>query len=101
MNHTPSLIAVAPNGARKLKTDHPQIPLNAEELSETAKNCFAAGASMIHLHVRDENNRHSLAVDAYKEAIKEIQKAEPNIFIQVTSEAVGIYSFILLNSNLK
>lgn len=92
MNNTPLLIAVAPNGARKLKTDHPQIPLNAEELSVTAKNCCAAGASMIHLHVRDENDRHSLSVDAYKEAIKEIQKAEPNIFIQVTSEAVGIYS---------
>lgn len=92
MNDTPLLIAVAPNGARKLKTDHPHIPLNAEELSKATKNCSVAGASMIHLHVRDENNRHSLSVDAYKEAIKEIQKAEPNIFIQVTSEAVGIYS---------
>ena len=92
MNDTPLLIAVAPNGARKLKTDHPHIPLNAEELSETSKNCLTAGASMIHLHVRDEHDRHSLSVDAYKKAITEIKKNEPNIFIQVTSEAVGIYS---------
>ena len=94
MKDTPLLIAVAPNGARKLKTDHPQIPINAEELSETAKSCTAAGASMIHLHVRDESNGHSLSVEAYKEAIQEIQNTEPNIFIQVTSEAVGIYSAV-------
>ena len=92
MNDTPLLIAVAPNGARKLKTDHPHIPLNAEEISETAKTCLAEGASMIHLHVRGENNKHSLSVDAYKEAIQEIKKTDINIFIQVTSEAVGIYS---------
>jgi len=89
----PVLLAVAPNGARKLKTDHPHIPLRSEEIAVTAKDCLAAGASMIHLHVRDSDNRHSLSTELYQQAISGIKKStDKGIFIQVTSEAVGIYS---------
>src|SRR5437763_1963197 len=50
---TPIMLAVAPNGARKSKADHPRLPVSALELAATAQECLAAGASMIHLHVRD------------------------------------------------
>ena len=87
------LLAVAPNGARKTKADHPQIPLSIKEIGETAKNCLAAGASMIHLHVRNSDGSHSLSVEHYTQAINEIrEQTNDGIFIQVTSEAVGIYS---------
>ena len=88
------LIAVAPNGARRKKVDHPNIPLNYFEIGQTAKECLAAGASMMHLHVRNpEDDSHSLSVDLYRQAIAEIEKVtDDEIFIQVTSEAVGIYS---------
>lgn len=89
----PIIIAVAPNGARKTKDDHSAIPLTAEELAETAKSCMKAGASMIHLHVRDENQNHSLSVERYQDAIKQVSlKTEDEIFIQVTSESVETYS---------
>ena len=88
------IIAVAPNGARKTKADHPEIPLNASESAQTAQACLAAGASMIHLHVRNpEDNSHSLSVELYQQAIDAINEScNQEIFIQVTSEAVGIYS---------
>ena len=86
------LLAVAPNGARKSKADHPQIPLNAEEIAITAKDCLAAGASMTYIHVRNPDGSHSLSVDHYAEAIAEIKRVtKDGIFIQVTSEAVYIY----------
>jgi len=89
----PVLLAVAPNGARKLKTDHPHIPLSSGDIAVTAKDCLVAGASMIHLHVRNAGNTHSLSAELYKQAISKTQKATyGGIFIQVTSEAVGIYS---------
>lgn len=89
------LIAVAPNGARKMLVDHPQIPLDISSIATTAKECLSAGASMIHLHVRDKNGGHSLSVDLYKQAIAEINYATDNgIFIQVTSESVGKYTAI-------
>ncbi len=90
---SPIIIAVAPNGARKTKQDHPAIPLTAKELGETARACMKAGASMIHLHVRDDQQKHSLSVDLYKEAIKQVRLQTNNsILIQVTSESVGCYS---------
>ncbi len=49
----PVVIAVAPNGARKSKADHPRLPLTPSELAECAQDCLDAGASMLHLHVRD------------------------------------------------
>ena len=47
------LITVAPTGAETTKADCPQLPTTLEELVETAVACEAAGAAMIHLHIRD------------------------------------------------
>ena len=54
------MIAVAPNGARKQKTDHPALPISPAELAATAVQCQEAGACMVHLHVRDVQGGHSL-----------------------------------------
>lgn len=87
------LLAVAPNGARKSKADLPSIPLTAEEIGKDAKACQQAGASMIHLHVRSEKGKHSLSSKFYNDAIQQIkEQTKGELFIQVTSEAVGKYS---------
>ena len=88
------IVAVAPNGARKTKADHKNIPLNTSEIAQTAHDCLAAGASMMHLHVRKpEDNSHSLSPKYYQLAIDAINDScNQEMFIQVTSEAVGIYS---------
>ena len=83
---------VAPNGARKIKKDHPEIPLTIKETVEVAKNCYEAGATAIHLHVRNDKGEHVLDAGLYKEALKELEFQVPNMHIQVTTEAVGKYS---------
>ena len=81
------MIAVAPNGARKQKADHPALPLSSAELAETAMQCRDAGACMIHLHVRDARGRHSLDTDAYRQAITAVRDAVgPDMIIQITTE---------------
>lgn len=82
-------LMVAPNGARRGKPDHPDLPITLDELVETASACYAAGAGGLHLHVRDENGEHSLDVGLYREAIGAIEAAVPGLFLQVTSEAAG------------
>jgi uncharacterized protein (DUF849 family) len=69
-----TLITVAPTGAELSKEDFPQLPTTLEELVETATACEAAGAAMIHLHIRDADHRPTLdhgylkaAVDALRE----------------------------------
>lgn len=88
----PVAIAVAPNGGRRTKSDHPALPMTAAELATTASGCAEAGASMIHLHVRDKEGHHLLDADAYREAIASVRAAVgERLVIQITSEALGIY----------
>jgi 3-keto-5-aminohexanoate cleavage enzyme len=56
----PLLITVAPTGAETAKEDCPQLPTTLEELVATAKECEAAGAAMIHVHIRDGEHRPTL-----------------------------------------
>src|SRR5690348_8473544 len=54
------LITVAPTGAETTKEDCPQLPTTLEELVETAQRCQAAGAAMIHVHIRDDEHKPTL-----------------------------------------
>mgnify|MGYP003125436065 CR=1 FL=1 len=89
---TPFLIASAPNGARKTKADLPSIPITPAELAQEAANCKAVGAAMMHLHVRDDDQRHSIDVGRYREMLTEVRASVGDDMLhQVTSEAVGMY----------
>ncbi len=84
-------IMVAPNGARRTQADHPALPITIEETVETAVACFAAGADGIHAHVRDDDGAHSLDVGRYRALIQALNEAVPGMFVQVTSEAAGVF----------
>jgi 3-keto-5-aminohexanoate cleavage enzyme len=87
------VVAVAPNGGRRTKADHPALPITADELARAAAQCLEHGASMVHLHVRDAEGKHCLNVDAYRSAIARICRAVGDrLVIQITSEALGRYS---------
>ncbi|MGB1146904.1 MAG: 3-keto-5-aminohexanoate cleavage protein [Alphaproteobacteria bacterium] len=84
-------LMVAPNGARRSKADHPALPITAEEISHTARACEAAGATSLHLHVRDADGRHSLDVGRYREAIAAVTEKAPRLGVQVTTESAGLF----------
>ncbi len=48
-----TLITVAPTGAESRKQDVAALPVTLDELVTTAKDCRAAGAAVIHVHIRD------------------------------------------------
>jgi uncharacterized protein (DUF849 family) len=55
-----TLITVAPTGAETAKADVPNLPTTLDELVAEAKGCQAAGAALIHVHVRDAEHRPTL-----------------------------------------
>ncbi|SOC82322.1 Uncharacterized conserved protein, DUF849 family [Ensifer adhaerens] len=90
---TPIAITVAPNGGRKTKADHPALPMTAAELADCAEACLSASASMIHLHVRDDQGRHVLDAGLYRAAIDAIRsRVGDRMVIQITTEALGVYT---------
>jgi 3-keto-5-aminohexanoate cleavage enzyme len=90
---TPLVAMVAPNGARRTKADHPNLPITPAEIAREAELCCAAGARVLHVHVREHDGRHSLDPDLYRAAIDAVrQKLGERMVVQVTTEAVGRYS---------
>lgn len=87
----PVLITVAPNGARRGKADHPALPMTLPEIIAESRACHAAGAALLHLHVRDTAGRHSLDAGLYGEALAALAAEIPGLLVQITTEAAGRY----------
>ena len=68
------LITVAPTGAETSKTDCPQLPTTLDELVETAQRCEAAGAAMIHVHIRDDEHRPTLDASRLKDTVAALRE---------------------------
>jgi 3-keto-5-aminohexanoate cleavage enzyme len=69
-----TLITVAPTGAETAKADCPALPTTLDELVAEAVACQAAGASLVHVHVRDAEHRPTLdagLLHATVEALRE------------------------------
>ena len=87
------VVMCAPNGARRTRRDHPALPITPDELANSARAICDVGASMIHVHVRDEDGGHTLAVGRYRDAIAAIRGAVgEDLVVQVTTEACGLYA---------
>ena len=83
-----TLITVAPTGAETAKADVPTLPTTPEELVETAVACEAAGAALIHIHVRDSDHRPTLDPVLLKEAVVAVREATDLVVQLSTGGAV-------------
>jgi 3-keto-5-aminohexanoate cleavage enzyme len=79
-----TLITVAPTGAESAKSDVPALPCTLDELVETARSCAAAGAAVIHVHVRDDAAQPTLDLAFVREAISAVRETT-DLVIQVSS----------------
>ncbi|WP_413111500.1 3-keto-5-aminohexanoate cleavage protein [Thaumasiovibrio sp. DFM-14] len=87
-------IIVAPNGARRDKTDCPNIPITLDEMLSTALACRDAGASILHVHVRDETGAHTLDHSLNQQWLAKLEaKLADSMVVQMTTESVGRYSY--------
>ena len=71
--HPSTLITVAPTGAESAKADVPALPTTLEELVETAVRCEAAGAAMIHLHIRDAEHQPTLDIGRLSDFVSAVR----------------------------
>lgn len=82
---------VAPNGARRNRSHHVNIPLSDDELIETVQACQLAGADGAHLHIRDENGLHTIDATRYRALLQKLKPLVPDMYLQVTSESAELY----------
>jgi uncharacterized protein (DUF849 family) len=79
-----TLITVAPTGAESAKADVPALPCTLDELVTTAKACQAAGAALIHLHIRDDDAQPTLDLGKVTAAVAAVREAT-DLVVQVSS----------------
>jgi uncharacterized protein (DUF849 family) len=83
-----TLITVAPTGAELDKTDVPALPVTLDELVQTARECEAAGAAVIHIHIRDDEARPTLDLGRLRETVQAVREATDLIVQLSTGGAV-------------
>lgn len=77
-------------GAEVSRDDNPNIPLQPEEIAAAAEEAWQAGASIIHLHVRDERGQPTQSAAVFRRAIDLIAR-RCDVIIQVsTGGATGM-----------
>lgn len=83
------IITCAITGAETTKSQCPALPITPDEQAQAAFECWQAGASIIHLHVRDDQGRPTQSLDRFKETITKIRNRCPVIIQISTGGAVG------------
>ncbi len=83
-NQPPLIITAAPYAPGWLPSDFPaDIPLTMDEQIQKAVDCFNAGATVLHLHVRELDGKGSKRLSKFNELIAGVRRAVPAMIIQV------------------
>jgi 3-keto-5-aminohexanoate cleavage enzyme len=87
---TELILTAAIVGAETTRAQTPHLPITAQELADEAARCRDAGASVIHLHVRNPDGTPSQSRELFQAAIEAI-RAKTDVVIQTsTGGAVGM-----------
>ena len=84
--HHPTIITAAVTGAVTSKDQTPYLPVTPEEIATACLESIEAGASIVHIHVRDpETGRPSMCVDLYRSVVDQIKKHRQDAIINLTT----------------
>ena len=88
-SNNPYIITVAITGSVPKKSDNPTVPITVSEQVDSTKKCYDAGASLVHLHVRNDDESPSSDVNKFKELLIGIRESCPDIIIQFSTGGRG------------
>ena len=87
-----TLITVAPTGAESEKSAVPALPVTLDELVTTAKECQAAGAAVVHVHIRDGQARPTLDPSRLKDTVAALREGT-DLIVQLSTGGAVTDSF--------
>ena len=83
-NQDKLVITAAPYGPEWIPSDFPEdIPVTMEAQVQKAVDCYNAGATVLHLHVRELDGKGSKRLSKFNELIAGVRRAVPDMIIQV------------------
>lgn len=86
---TPCIITVAITGAIPRKADNPAVPVTPAEQIESTHEAFEAGASLVHIHVRNDDESPGSDPDKFAMIQEGVRKHCPGMIIQFSTGGRG------------
>lgn len=84
----PVVITVAPTGAEVTRADNPALPHTPAEIAAAAIACAEVGASIVHIHVREEDGSPSARPELFAETVERVRAASRMVTMVSTGGAV-------------
>ncbi len=81
----PCIISVAITGSLPRKKDNPAVPVTISEQVESTQAAYEAGATLVHLHVRNDDETPTSAPERFALVLEGIKKHAPGIITQVST----------------
>lgn len=85
----PCIITVAITGSVPKKEDNPAVPVTVEEQIESTREAFEAGASIVHVHVRDADQSSSSDPAKFEAVLNGVREQCPGMIVQFSTGGRG------------
>jgi 3-keto-5-aminohexanoate cleavage enzyme len=85
----PIVIAVAITGSVPRKRDNPAVPITPQEQIESTHEAFEAGATLVHIHVRNDDETSSSDPDRFALVQEGVKRHCPGMIIQFSTGGRG------------
>lgn len=83
---TKTVITCAVTGSAPTPAKNPGVPVTPEQIANSAIEAWRAGASIVHIHVRDpETGAPSMEFDHYREVTERLRESESDVLINLTT----------------
>jgi uncharacterized protein (DUF849 family) len=80
----PLIINLAPTGMVPTKAMTPHVPISPQEIADDVGRCAELGASIIHLHARDEQGRPTTRPEYMAPLVEAVRGVDPELVVCVT-----------------
>jgi 3-keto-5-aminohexanoate cleavage enzyme len=85
MSTTPCIVTVAITGSLPKKADNPAVPITPAEQIESTHEAFEAGATLVHLHVRNDDGTPTSSPERFAQVQQGIRKHCPGMIVQFST----------------
>ena len=87
-----TVLTAAITGAGTRPEDTPHLPITPEQIATSALECAEAGASVVHIHVRDpKTGKPAIALELYEDTVDRIKKYNKDVIINLTTGPGAVF----------
>lgn len=80
-----AIITAALTGGFGTKKEIPNLPVTPEEIAESAREAYDAGAAVVHVHLRDDKGRATADLDVARRTLMAIREQCPEVIINLST----------------